>query len=204
MENFKYLGSVVSADGSCEEEVRRRIQSGWMCWRKISGVLCDKKLSAKVKGKMYKSVVRPAMMYGMDTVAVTGRQVKKMEVAELKMVRWSLGVTRKDRIRNRYIRDCEDCEIGGQAEEWETAMVRTCEEKRGSVHGEKSVGDGVAGEKETRKTEEDVDGCSEGVLASGKSKGGGHRKPGEVERENVDYGTHNSTARMAGAVAFYM
>ena len=78
--NFKYLGSTVSKDGRCEEEVKRRIQVGWMSWRKVSGVLCDRKLSVKVKGKMYKSVVRPTMLYGMETVAVTERQ---MEVAEL-------------------------------------------------------------------------------------------------------------------------
>ena len=40
--NFKYLGSTVSNDGRCEEEVRRRIQAGWMNWRKVSGVLCDR------------------------------------------------------------------------------------------------------------------------------------------------------------------
>ena len=51
---------------------------------------------------MYKSIVKPAMLYGMETVAVTERQVGKMEVAELKMVRWALGVTRKDKIRNEY------------------------------------------------------------------------------------------------------
>ena len=28
--NFKYLGSTVSSDGKCEEEVRRRIQAEWM------------------------------------------------------------------------------------------------------------------------------------------------------------------------------
>ena len=102
--NFKYLGSTVSSDGRCEEEVRRRIQAGWMSWRKVSGVLCDRKLSAKIKGKMYKSVIRPTMFYEMETVAVTKRQVGKMEVAELKMVRWALGVTRKDKIRNEYVR----------------------------------------------------------------------------------------------------
>ena len=84
--NFKYLGSIVSNDGRCEE-VRRRIQAGWMSWRKVSGVLCDRKLSAKVKSKMYKSVVRPTILYGMETVAVTERLMGKMEVAELKMVR---------------------------------------------------------------------------------------------------------------------
>ena len=85
--NFKYLGSTVSSDERCEEQVRRRIQAGWMSCKKVSGVLCDRKLSARVKGKMYKSVVRPAMLCGMETVAVTERQVEKMEVAELKMVR---------------------------------------------------------------------------------------------------------------------
>ena len=40
----------------------------------------------------------------MEKMAVTERQVGKMEVAELKMVRWALGVTRKDKIRNEYVR----------------------------------------------------------------------------------------------------
>ena len=53
---------------------------------------------------MYKSVVRPTMLYGMETVAVTERKVEKMEVAELKVVRWALGATRKDKIRNEYVR----------------------------------------------------------------------------------------------------
>ena len=70
----------------------------------MSGVLCDRKLSARVKGEMCKSVVRPAMLYGMETMAVTERPVGKMEAAELKMVRWALAVTRKDKTRNDYVR----------------------------------------------------------------------------------------------------
>ena len=104
VKNFKYLGLTVSRDGRCEEKVRRRIQAGWMIRKKVSGVLCDRKLSARVKGKMCKSVVRLSMLYGMKTVAVTERQVGKMEVAELKMVRWALGVTRKNKIRNNHVR----------------------------------------------------------------------------------------------------
>ena len=44
------------------------------------------------------------MLYGMETVAVTERQMGKLEVAELKMVRWALGVIRKDKIKNEYVR----------------------------------------------------------------------------------------------------
>ena len=99
--NFKYLDLTFSSDERCEEEVRRRIQAGWMSWKKVPGVLFHRKLSARVKGRMYKSVVRPAMLYGMKTMAVTERQVGKMEVAKLKI---SLRVTRKNKIRNEYVR----------------------------------------------------------------------------------------------------
>ena len=70
----------------------------------MSGVPCDKKLLERVKCEMYKSVVRPAMLYGMKMVTVTKRQVGKVEVVELKMMRWSLGVTRKDKTRGKYVR----------------------------------------------------------------------------------------------------
>ena len=44
-------------------------------------------LPARVKGKVYKVAVRPAMLYGLETVALTKRQEAEMEVAELKMLR---------------------------------------------------------------------------------------------------------------------
>ena len=44
------------------------------------------------------------MLYGLETVALTKRQEAEIEVAELKMLRFSLGVTSMDKIRNEYIR----------------------------------------------------------------------------------------------------
>ena len=70
----------------------------------MSGVICDWRVPARVKGKVYKVAVRPAMLYGLETVTLTKRQEAEMEVAELKMLRFSLGVTRMDKIRNEYIR----------------------------------------------------------------------------------------------------
>ena len=37
-------------------------------------------------------------------VEVTKKQVEEMEVADMKMLRFAMGVTRKDKIRNEYIR----------------------------------------------------------------------------------------------------
>ena len=104
VKEFKYLRSTVQESGSCEREVKKRVQEGWNGWRKVSGVICDKRLPARVKGKVYSSLVRPAMVYGLETVAVTKKQVEEMEVAEMKMLRFAMAVTRKDKIRNKYIR----------------------------------------------------------------------------------------------------
>ena len=76
VKEFKYLGSTVQESGSCEREVKKRVQAGWNGWRKVSGVICDRRLSTRVKGKVYSSVVRPAMVYGLETVAITKKQVE--------------------------------------------------------------------------------------------------------------------------------
>ncbi|KAK3512523.1 hypothetical protein QTP70_015648 [Hemibagrus guttatus] len=94
----------VQSNGECGKEVKKRVQAGWNGWRKVSGVLCDRKISVRIKGKVYRTVVRPAMLYGLETVSLRKRQESELEVAELKMLRFSLGVTRLDRIRNEYIR----------------------------------------------------------------------------------------------------
>ena len=104
VKEFKYLGSTVQESGSCKREVKKRVQAGWNRWRKVSGVICDRRLPAEVKGKVYSSVVRPAMVYGLETMVITKKQVKGMEVTEMKMLRFAMEVTRKDKIRNEYIR----------------------------------------------------------------------------------------------------
>ena len=100
VKEFKYLGTIVQESGSCEREIKRRVQAGWNGWTKVSGVICDRSLPARVKGKVYSSVVRSAMVYGLETMAVTKKQVEEMEVAEIKMLRFAMGMTRKDKIRN--------------------------------------------------------------------------------------------------------
>ena len=122
VEDFKYLGSTVQSNGECGREVKKRVQAGWNGWRRMSGVICDRRVSARVKGKVYRVAVRPAMLYGLETVALTKRQEAEMEVAELKMLRFSLGVTRMDKIRNEYIRGT--AQVGRFGEKTREARLR--------------------------------------------------------------------------------
>ena len=67
-------------------------------------MVCDRGISARVKGKVYKTVVRPAMLYGAETWAVRKTQEMKLDVVEMRMLRWMCGVTKMDKISNDRIR----------------------------------------------------------------------------------------------------
>ena len=91
MNTFKYLGATLAENGDLDAEMTHRIQTGWQNWKRVSGILCDRSVSLRVKGKVSKIVVRPAMMYGAETWAVKKAQEKKLDVAEMRMLmdEWS-------------------------------------------------------------------------------------------------------------------
>ncbi|KAF3622449.1 putative glycerol-3-phosphate dehydrogenase [NAD(+)]-like isoform X1 [Capsicum annuum] len=76
-----------------------------MKWKLASGVLCDKKVPPKFKGKFYRVVVRPAMLYGAECWPVKNSHIQKMKVAEMRMLRWMCRLTRGDRVQNETIRE---------------------------------------------------------------------------------------------------
>ena len=104
VQKFKYLGSVVSRDGGCEEDVRYKVGQGWGAWKSVSGVLCDRRMPAKLKGKVYKVMVRTKMLYASETWPLTKAQERKLGVAEMKMLRMCLHKTKHDKIRNEEFR----------------------------------------------------------------------------------------------------
>ncbi|VDO85384.1 unnamed protein product [Heligmosomoides polygyrus] len=57
-----------------------------------------------IKSKIYRAVVRPVAMYGAECWPATKEVETRLSVMETKMLRWTAGVTRTDRIRNDAIR----------------------------------------------------------------------------------------------------
>ncbi len=84
---YTYIGPTLAENGDLDAQMTHRIQSGWKSWWRVSGILCDRIISLRVKRKVYKTIVRPAMMYGAETWAVKKAQEKKLEVAEMMMLR---------------------------------------------------------------------------------------------------------------------
>jgi hypothetical protein len=60
---FHYLGSMLQKAWDIDEDVSHRIRAGWLKWRQASNVLCDPSVPLKLKGKFYRTVIRPDMLY---------------------------------------------------------------------------------------------------------------------------------------------
>jgi len=79
------------------------IQAGWLKWRSATGVLCDRNIPLWVKKKFYRTAIRPALLYGTECWVIKRCYAQKMSVAEMCMLRWMCGNTRRDKVKNESI-----------------------------------------------------------------------------------------------------
>ena len=86
--HFKYLGSIIQKDGEIDSDVNQRIQAGWLKWRSATGVSCDRNIPLWLKGKFYRTAIRPALLYGTECWVVKRNHAQKMSVAEMHMLHW--------------------------------------------------------------------------------------------------------------------
>ena len=82
---------MISENGGCEEEVRRRMGAGWGKWREMSGIVCDKRMSIMLKAAVYigpNIVVVTVLMYGSETWAMRKAEQNVAERTYTGMLRW--------------------------------------------------------------------------------------------------------------------
>ena len=58
--SFVYLGGAVCGDGKRDREVRRRVQAGANAWRAVEGLMTDRRISKRLKGKVMSTYVTRA------------------------------------------------------------------------------------------------------------------------------------------------
>ena len=64
----------------------------------------DEMQGSVVRRRMLTKLVRPAMIYGAETLATTKRQDNRINANEMRMLRCMYGVTHKDKIGNEHLR----------------------------------------------------------------------------------------------------
>ena len=105
VDQFKYLGSVIAADGGVEADVRHRVNEGCKVLGAVKGVMKNRGLGMGVKRVLYEKVIVPTVTYGSELWGMKVSERRRLNVFEMKCLRSMAGVSRLDRLRNEEVRE---------------------------------------------------------------------------------------------------
>lgn len=89
--SFKYLGSTVNTNNNMEEEVMNRIKSAERCLFSVNKLFTSRLLTKTTKLRIYKTIVRPVLMYGAETWTLSKKMERKIITFENKVLRKVFG-----------------------------------------------------------------------------------------------------------------
>jgi len=96
---------MLSVDGSMDEAVMARSQSGWNKFGQLSTFLAVKDTTISLKGVVYSSCVRSCLLHGSETWHVRRENELALLTAEMRMVRQMCGVKVSYKLACEELRD---------------------------------------------------------------------------------------------------
>ena len=67
VEEFKYLGTVLTNQNSIAEEIKSRMKSGNACYHSVQNILSPRLLSKNLKIKIYRTIILLVVLYRCET-----------------------------------------------------------------------------------------------------------------------------------------
>jgi hypothetical protein len=104
VDEYIYLGQLITPANDNIDEVKRRTSAGWGAFSQYRDIL-KSKMPMCLKRKLYNQCIQPAMTYGSQTWTLNKRMQSKMQTTQRAMERAMIGVTRRDRKTNEWVRE---------------------------------------------------------------------------------------------------
>lgn len=101
---YLYLGQLISPIDLTTKEIERRIGHAWRTYWSLKDIMKSTVMSMAIKRKLFNTCILPVFTYGCQTWALTKAHIKKLEVCQNSMERSMLGKKRSDRIRIKTIK----------------------------------------------------------------------------------------------------
>lgn len=99
VENFKYLGSVLTDKHNIDAEVLARINQATVSFGRLrSRVFDNTNLRIKTKVSVYKAVCLPTLLYGAESWTTYQRHIKKLESFHIRCLQRILGLKWQDKV----------------------------------------------------------------------------------------------------------
>ena len=109
--NFKYLGAIVTDEGS-RREVLSRIAQATSALTKLKTIWKDKHITSKHKIRFLRSLVISIFLYACETWTLTAELERRIQAFEMRCYRRMFGLSYIDRITNKEVRDQVRAAIG--------------------------------------------------------------------------------------------
>ena len=93
-----YLGDMLNGGGGANSASVARVCCVWKTFKELSGILTRKEVSFILKGKLYVTCVRSAMVNGSEMWTMMAEQSGRLKRMEIRMVRWMCGVSMRDTV----------------------------------------------------------------------------------------------------------
>src|SRR5256885_6588068 len=107
--DFRYLGIILSSNGSMRNEFEHRIGEGKKAFGALEKVWRNREMSRKVKTSLYESIVVPTVIYGCEGWYLKEKEKRMIEVFEMKCLRAICGVRRIYKVRREELRRMSKC-----------------------------------------------------------------------------------------------
>ena len=87
VDEFTYLGAVVSKEGGGGKDMDSRLNKARAAFTKLNKVWNSNQISRKTKIKLYKSIVRPVLLYGCETWKIIKSDERKLDSFQFKCLK---------------------------------------------------------------------------------------------------------------------
>lgn len=102
---YNYLGHIIKLGKENQTaEINRRTGLAWAAFSRMAYILKNHDVPISLKRKIYNTCILPVATYGLETVTMTHANANKLRVCQRAMERTMLGISLRDRVRNKDIR----------------------------------------------------------------------------------------------------
>ena len=83
MTDFLFLGSKITADGDCSQEIKRRLLHGRKVMTNLDSLLKSRDITLPTEVRLVKALVFPVVMYGCESWTIKKAERRRIDAFEL-------------------------------------------------------------------------------------------------------------------------